>query len=52
MVKWNLIYTKQAQRDAKKLAAAGLKDKALAILKILETDPFQSTPPFENWSET
>lgn len=44
---WKLKYTKQAQKDAKKLAAAGLKSKAEAILKILESDPFQTPPPFE-----
>ena len=47
MVKWRLVYTKHAQKDAKKLAAAGLKDKALDLLKILEKDPFQNPPPFE-----
>lgn len=47
MVNWKLVYTKQAQTDAKKLAAAGLKPKAEAILKILETDPFQAHPPYE-----
>ncbi len=47
MVKWKLIYTKQAQKDAKKLTAAGLKEKAEAILKVLETDPFQTPPPYE-----
>ena len=47
MVSWSLFYTKQAQKDAKKLAAAGLKDKALQLLDILKTDPFQNPPPFE-----
>ena len=47
MVKWKLVYTKQAQKDAKKLIASGLKPKAVAILKILETDPLQSPPPYE-----
>jgi Txe/YoeB family toxin of toxin-antitoxin system len=47
MVSWALFYTKQAQKDAKKLAAAGLKDKALQLLDILKTDPFQNPPPFE-----
>ncbi len=47
MVSWALFYTKQAQEDAKKLAAAGLKDKALQLLDILKTDPFQNPPPFE-----
>ncbi|MEI6068243.1 MAG: Txe/YoeB family addiction module toxin [Methylococcaceae bacterium] len=47
MVSWALFYTKQAQKDAKKLAAAGLKDKALQLIEILKTDPFQNPPPFE-----
>ncbi|MFA4843138.1 MAG: Txe/YoeB family addiction module toxin [Candidatus Omnitrophota bacterium] len=47
MVSWTLIYTRQAQKDAKKLSAAGLRDKAEAILKILENNPFQNPPPFE-----
>ncbi len=47
MVKWRLVYTRQAQRDAKKLAAAGLKEKAVALLEILETDPYQTPPPYE-----
>ena len=44
---WTLVYTKQARKDAKKLAAAGLKSKALAILKILEKNPWQNPPPYE-----
>jgi toxin YoeB len=47
LVKWQLVFTRQAQRDAKKLLAAGLKPKALEILKILEVNPFQTPPPFE-----
>lgn len=47
MVKWKLVYTKQAQKDAKKIASANLKDKTIEILKIIETDPYQSPPPFE-----
>ncbi len=47
MVSWSLFYTKQAQKDAKKLAAAGLKDKAFQLLEILKIDPFQNPPPFE-----
>jgi Txe/YoeB family toxin of toxin-antitoxin system len=42
-----LVYTQQAQRDAKKLASAGLKPKAEALLAILAEDPFQRPPPFE-----
>ena len=47
MVSWTLIYTRQAQKDARKLSAAGLREKAEDILKILETNPFQTPPPFE-----
>jgi Txe/YoeB family toxin of toxin-antitoxin system len=46
-VSWTLVYTKHAQKDAKKLAAAGLKDKAQELLKILARDPFANPPPFE-----
>jgi toxin YoeB len=46
-VSWHLIYTKQAQNDAKKIAASGLKDKAITLLTLLETNPFQNPPPFE-----
>jgi len=46
-VKWALVYTKQAQKDAKKLAAAGLKPKAEELLKILEVNPFQTPPRYE-----
>jgi len=46
-VKWRLVFTKQAQKDAKKLAAAGLKHKAERLLSLLEEDPYQSPPPFE-----
>lgn len=44
---WRLVYTKQAQKDAKKLAASGLKPKALELLALLAEDPFQRPPPFE-----
>ena len=44
---WKLVYTKQAKKDARKLASSGLKDKAKRLLDILEADPFQSPPPFE-----
>ena len=44
---WEIIYTKQAQKDAKKLTDAGLKDKALLLLEILQKDPFQNPPPYE-----
>ena len=44
---WELRFTKQAQKDAKRVAAAGLRPKAEALLVILEGDPFQNPPPFE-----
>ena len=47
MVAWNLAYSKFAVKDAKKLSAAGLKDKAQALLDILEVNPFQNPPPYE-----
>jgi toxin YoeB len=43
-VTWRLAYTRQAQKDAPKLAAAGLKDKAQVLLKVY---PFQNPPPHE-----
>ena len=47
MVTWNVAYSKFALKDAKKLSAAGLRDKAQALLNILEIDPFQNPPPYE-----
>ncbi len=48
MVKnYKLVYTKQAQKDAKKISSSGLKPKVLALFTLLETDPFQSYPPYE-----
>ncbi len=47
MVKWQLVYAKHALKDAKKLTAAGLKDKVQELLKLLANDPFQNPPPFE-----
>ena len=44
---WKVVYTKQAQKDAKKLASAGLKSKAEMLIKILNTNPFQNPPPYE-----
>ena len=44
---WQLVYTKQAQKDAQKLAAAGLKDKAKALLEVVRENPFQNPPPYE-----
>ncbi len=47
MVKWTLIFTKRAQKDAKKLLAAGLRSKAEILLEILRKNPYQNHPPFE-----
>ncbi len=47
MVKWRIVYTRQAQKDAKKIAAAGLRQKAEKLLEILSENPFQTPPPFE-----
>jgi toxin YoeB len=47
LVKWTLVYTRQALKDAKKLAAAGLKGKAMELLEILERNPYEAPPPFE-----
>jgi len=46
-VTWRLVYTKQAQKDAKKLASSGLKPKALELLELLAEDPYRKPPPFE-----
>jgi Txe/YoeB family toxin of toxin-antitoxin system len=47
MVTWNLAYSKYAIKDAKKISAAGLRDKAEALLGVLAVDPFQNPPPYE-----
>lgn len=47
MVIWKLVFAKQAMKDAKKLAASGLKPKAQELLAVLTNDPFQNPPPFE-----
>ena len=47
MVSWQVVYSKHAQKDAKKLAAAGLKSKAMELLAVLAADPFQNPPPYE-----
>ena len=44
---WRLVYTRHAQKDARKLAKSNLKEKAQGLLKLLEEDPFQSPPPYE-----
>jgi Txe/YoeB family toxin of toxin-antitoxin system len=47
LVTWRVVYTKQAQRDAKRLTAAGLKAKARLLLELLAEDPFRNPPPYE-----
>ena len=44
---WDLYFTKQAQKDAKKVAASGLKKKTQQLLDILRENPFQNPPPYE-----
>lgn len=44
---WRLLYTRAAQKDAKQLSAAGLKEKAQSPLRVLAEDPFRTPPPFE-----
>ena len=44
---WKLVYTKQAQKDAKKVSSSGLKNKASSLLEILKENPFQTPPPYE-----
>jgi len=44
---WSVVFAKQALKDAKKVAASGLKPKAQDLLVLLATDPFQNPPPFE-----
>jgi Txe/YoeB family toxin of toxin-antitoxin system len=47
LVSWKLVYTSHAQKDAKKIAASGLKEKTQSLLDILANNPFQNPPPYE-----
>jgi len=47
MVKWRIVYTRQAQRDAQKIVAAGFRPKAEKLFSILSQNPFQTPPPYE-----
>ena len=47
MVKWRVVFTKQARKDAKKLSADGLRSKAETLLEILQKNPYQTPPPYE-----
>ena len=44
---WKLYFTRQAKKDAKKLAAAGFKRRAEELIAVIQNDPYQSPPPFE-----
>lgn len=46
-MKWRLVFTGQAQKDARKIARAGLKSQAVQLLEILKENPYHSPPPFE-----
>ncbi len=47
LVSWRLVYTQQAQKDAKKLASSGRKPSAQGLLSMLAEDPFRQPPPYE-----
>jgi Txe/YoeB family toxin of toxin-antitoxin system len=47
VVNWRLVFTKQAQKDAKKIAQSGLKTQAIKLLEILQNNPYQNPPPYE-----
>ncbi len=47
MVSWEVVYARQALKDAKKLAAGGLKSKAQELLAVIADDPLRSPPPYE-----
>jgi toxin YoeB len=46
-VTWRLVFTRQAQKDAKKLASSGLKPKAQELLSLIAENPFGKPPPYE-----
>ena len=46
-MKWELVFTKQAQKDSKKNAAAGLREKTERLFEVLRKNPFQTPPPYE-----
>ena len=47
MVSWQLVFTKQAQKDAKKIVHSGLKQQAEPLLEIIKENPFKNPPPYE-----
>ncbi|MEW6079272.1 MAG: Txe/YoeB family addiction module toxin [Thermodesulfobacteriota bacterium] len=44
---WLIVYTKQAQKDAKKISSAGLRPKAEMLIEVLRENPFMTPPPYE-----
>jgi len=46
-VNWQLVFTKQAQKDAKKIVQAGLRTQTERLLGILKENPYKTPPPFE-----
>jgi toxin YoeB len=47
MVKWKIVFTRQAQKHARKIAASGLREKVENLFALLSEDPFKSPPPYE-----
>jgi toxin YoeB len=47
MVTWELVYTKQARKDAKQLSSSNLREKAQSLLEIIKVNPYQIPPPYE-----
>lgn len=47
LVTWEIVFSKQAQKDAQKIATANLKDKVLQLFEIIKNNPYQNPPPFE-----
>jgi toxin YoeB len=47
MVTWELVYTKQARKDAKQLSSSNLREKAQSLLEIIKVNPYQTPPPYE-----
>jgi toxin YoeB len=47
MVTWELLYTKQARKDAKQLSSSNLREKAQSLLEIIKVNPYQTPPPYE-----
>jgi Txe/YoeB family toxin of toxin-antitoxin system len=47
MVKWRIVFTRQAQKDARKIAASGLHEQAETLIALFSEDPFKSPPPYE-----